>query len=108
MQPAQANFYLSPDYIDRAGIGMGLGRYETVMEGREAVDSEEDMRALITKVRYFQSNDPDNCIFDPISELTGTVINGKRYLLSVMREGGKAGLEKSIEQMIVRFWNSQL
>ena len=112
MQPAQANFYLSPDYIDRAGIGMGLGRYETVMEGREAVDSEEDMRALITKVRYFQSNDPDNCIFDPISELTGTVINGKRYLLSdikdesnreflmsVMREGGKAELEKSVEQM---------
>ena len=112
MQPAQANFYLSPDYIDRAEIGMGLGRYETVMEGREAVDSEEDMRALITKVRYFQSNDPDNCIFDPISELTGTVINGKRYLLSdikdesnreflmsVMREGGKAELEKSVEQM---------
>ena len=49
MQPAQANFYLSPDYIDRAGIGMGLGRYETVMEGREAVDSEEDMRVLSTR-----------------------------------------------------------
>ena len=108
MQPAQANFYLSPDYIDRAEIGMGLGRYETVLEGREAVDSEENMHALITKVRYFQSNAPDTCIFDPISKLTGTVINGKRYLLSVMREGGKAGLEKSIEQMIVRFWNSQL
>ena len=49
MQPAQANFYLFPDYIDRAGIGMGLGRYEAVMEGREAVNIEEDMRALSTR-----------------------------------------------------------
>ena len=112
MQPAQANFYLSPDYIDRAEMGTGLGRYKTVMEGREAVDSEEDMRALITKVRYFQSVDPDNCIWDPISEATGTVIDGKRYLLSdvrdesnreilmnFMREDGKAELEKTIEQL---------
>ena len=112
MQPAQANFYLSPDYIDRAEMGTGLGRYKTVMEGREAVDSEEDMRALITKVRYFQSVDPDNCIWDPISEATGTVIDGKRYLLSdvrdesnreilmnFMREDGKVELEKSIEQL---------
>ncbi len=112
MQPAQANFYLSPDYIDRAEMGTGLGRYKTVMEGRESVDSEEDMRALITKVRYFQSVDPDTCIFDPISEITGTVIDGKRYLLSdikdesnreilmnFMREDGKAELEKTIEQL---------
>lgn len=112
MQPAQANFYLSPDYSERAEIGMGLGRYATVMEGRDSVDSEEDMRALITRVRYFQSNDPDSCIWDPVSEVTGTVINGKRYLLSdirdesnrellmdYMREGGKAELTKSIEQL---------
>ncbi len=84
MQQAQANFYLSPEYKDKATLGMGFGRYDTVMAGIDAVENEDDMRSLINKVRYLQSNDPDTCAFDPITEHTGAVIDGKTYYIKDM------------------------
>ena len=68
-QPAQTNFYLHPDYRNKAVIGAGMGRYDVVMKGRENVKSEKDMMDLMHKVRYTQFLDPDHAQFDPRGEL---------------------------------------
>jgi hypothetical protein len=81
MQKVQANFYINPEYRDRATVGTGMGRYNTVMKGWDAVDSREDMLALIRKVKYLQMFDPDTCQFDPLGELTESVIDGKKYYI---------------------------
>ncbi len=81
MQQAHANFYISPEYKDRATIGAGMGRYDVVMEGIDAVESEADMRELIEKVRYLQTLWPDTCQFDPVAEFAGTEIDGKTYYI---------------------------
>ncbi len=81
MQQAQANFYLSPEYADRVTVGQGMGRYDVVMAGVKNVDSERDMRALIECVRYRQNLDPETCIWDPVGEIPGTVIEGKTYYI---------------------------
>ncbi len=80
-QQGQANFYLSPEYKDKAVYGPGIGRYNTLMAGIESVTSEKDMLNLINKVRYQQMYDPDTCQFDATSDLTGVDINGKKYTI---------------------------
>ncbi len=87
MQKVQANFYLSPEYRDRATIGAGMGRYDTVMSGWDAVDSKQDMLNLIKKVRYLQTLDPETCQFDTVGELAGSVIDGRTYYIKDVLDG---------------------
>ncbi len=70
-QNCQTNFYLNDEYKDKAIIGSGVGRYELLESGIGAVENEDDMMALIKKVRYSQMLDPYNCLFDPRSEFSG-------------------------------------
>lgn len=94
MQQAHANFYLSPDYKDKAMLGTGVGRYETVMAGIGDVDNEADMLDLIREVRYQQILDVDTCKFDPASEYLGVELNGKVYYLQDLKD------PKSYEELI--------
>ncbi|MCQ2513409.1 MAG: linear amide C-N hydrolase [Lachnospiraceae bacterium] len=66
--PAHTNFYITQKFADKEEYKIGLGRYEVVMEGVEAVNSEEDMFELIDKVTYYQSYFPEKCKYDPRSE----------------------------------------
>ncbi len=68
---AQANFYLHPDYKDKAIFGSGYGRYELVTKGVGDVKSEADMLELMYKVRYSQMMTPETSEFDPLTEMTG-------------------------------------
>lgn len=63
-QRAQTNFYVTKKFAEKEEYKVGLGRYETIMEGIEAVNSEEDMFELINKVTYFQSYFPGKCKYD--------------------------------------------
>ncbi len=104
MQKVQANFYLSPEYRDRATLGSGFGRYDTVMNGWDAVDSENDMSRLMKKVRYLQILDPDTCEFNPVSEITGAEVDGKKYFIKdVLDPNNKeiliAGLRESFKPL---------
>ena len=75
-QNCQTNFYLNDEYKDKAIIGSGTGRYELLESEIESVQSEDDMTALMKKVRYSQIRDPYNCLFDPRSEYSGV---GEKY-----------------------------
>ena len=75
-QNCQANFYVNDEYKDRAIIGSGIGRYALLESEIESVKSEDDMTALMKKVRYSQILDPYNCLFDPRSEYSGA---GEQY-----------------------------
>ncbi len=70
-QRCQANFYINDDYKDKAVIGSGIGRYALLESEIGAVESEDDMMALMKKVRYSQVRDPYHCPFDARSELCG-------------------------------------
>ena len=70
------NFFLGKGYRDRALYGSGLGRYEVLKAGRDAVQTEEDMAHLMSLVQYSKSLNPDTCPFDVRSEYTGTHIPG--------------------------------
>lgn len=67
----QANFYVNPEYKDRATMGSGIGRYDLLTSSIDEVKSESDMTSLMKKVRYSQMLDPYNCPFDPTSEMCG-------------------------------------
>ncbi len=114
-QNCQTNFYVNEEYREKAVIGDGIGRYNLLCSEIDKVESEEDMAALIRKVRYTQTLDPYNCLFDPCGENTGF---GEEYesvggaltiemcaseeyrdlLLQIMEEKGKTEREKSIQQ----------
>ena len=70
-QKCQTNFYLNPEYKDRAIIGSGIGRYELLQSQIDSVKTVDDMAELIKKVRYSQILDPYNCLFDPRTESCG-------------------------------------
>ena len=72
-QQAQANFYIDPNLQSIEELKAGVGRYNKVMEGIDAVESEEDMFKLIDSVTYFQFYDPENCQFDYRSENVGAL-----------------------------------
>ncbi len=86
MQQAQANFYINPEYKDKAVYGSGLGRYDTVMAGVEDVHDEADMLDLIRQVRYQLCVDLDTCPFDTLSEEVGEVINGRTITLQDLND----------------------
>lgn len=70
-QQAQANFYLEPELASMQELKAGVGRYNYVMAGIDAVENEEDMFELIDGVSYYQTYFPDKCKFDNRSEFTG-------------------------------------
>ena len=110
-QPAQTNFYLHPDYRNKAVIGAGMGRYDLVMKERDNVKSEKDMMDLMHKVKYTQFLDPDHAQFDPRGELSCRM--GKVYLtmkdvmsdefrdmaLDYLRKHGAEERAKSVDQL---------
>ncbi len=69
MANCQTNFYLNEEYKDKAIIGGGAGRYDTLQEGIGAVKTQQDMQDLIAKVKYTQLWEPDTCQFDPRGEM---------------------------------------
>ena len=86
MQQAQANFYLNPEYKDKAVFGTGVGRYATVMAGVGDVHSEADMLSLIRHVRYQYCVDPESCPFDTVAEDVGSTIDGKLITLQNIKD----------------------
>ena len=68
---SQCNFYVNDEYKDKATMGSGLGRYDLLNFEIDSVESEEDMAALMKKVRYSQILDPRTCKFDATSEVCG-------------------------------------
>ena len=113
-QNCQTNFYINDEYKTRATLGTGLGRYELLRSEIDQVNTEDDMMALINKVRYTQILDPLNCPFDPCSECCGEPIDedgnvltlqmcaeGKYRdaILSGMEKTGAIERAKSIEQL---------
>ena len=115
-QNCQTNFYINDEYKDKAIIGNGVGRYELLESEIESVKTEDDMTALMKKVRYSQICDPYNCLFDPRSEYSGT---GEKYesvggiltigmcaddqykdmIFEAMEAAGAKEREKSIQQL---------
>lgn len=67
-QQAQTNFYITDRFAEKQEYKCGLGRYETIMKGIDAVKNEKDMFDLINKTTYFQSYYPDRCLYDWRSE----------------------------------------
>lgn len=112
----QTNFYINKEYKDRAIIGLGKGRYDTIEPHIDECKTEEDMKNLIDKVKYGRNFDPDTCPFDVRGELPGIdpvafkdfggylsteeafKEENKELILNYMREDGKKVLAKSIEQ----------
>ena len=115
-QNCQTNFYINDEYKNKAIIGNGTGRYELLTSEIGSVKNEDDMTALMKKVRYSQMLDPYNCLFDPRSEVSGT---GEQYeafggmltldmcaddkykdtILEAMEASGSAEREKSVQQL---------
>lgn len=115
-QNCQANFYINEEYKDRAIIGSGIGRYELLESEIESVKNEDDMTALMKKVRYSQILDPYNCLFDPRSEFSGVgeqyaALGGmltldmctdeqyKEMIFEVMEASGSQERAKSVQQL---------
>ncbi len=73
-QNCQANFYINEEYRDKAVLGTGLGRYALLRSEIEQVKTQDDVTALMKKVRYSQVLDPYNCLFDSCSESCGEEI----------------------------------
>ena len=72
---AQTNFYLNEECNAKEDIKTGLGRYEALMSGINAVQNKNDLYELMKKVSYswYYSN-YDDCKknhFDPRSEIIG-------------------------------------
>lgn len=70
-QQAQANFYVSEELAAIQELKAGVGRYDKVLEGIDAVQTEDEMFALMDSVSYFQIYDIKNCQFDYRSENVG-------------------------------------
>ena len=96
-QPAQANFYIDPTLQEFEELKAGVGRYNKVMEGIDAVESEEDMFKLIDSASYFQFYDPENCQFDYRSENVGALAFASYDVC--MDENYKDFLDAAMSQM---------
>lgn len=117
-EPAQTNFFLTPEYHNKAVYGSGVGRYARLMEGIDAVKTEDDMLNLMNKVSYSQLIMKDEWTFDPRSDFTtdvehpalaqfgGTLTlkaaldeKNREVLYEQIRELGRAERVKSIDQL---------
>lgn len=74
-QQAQANFFINEELAEIQELKAGVGRYDKVMEGIDAVQTEDDMYKLIDSVSYYQTYFPDKCQFDNRSEFIGILPN---------------------------------
>lgn len=72
-QQAQANFYITEELYDIQELKAGVGRYDYVMNGIDAVQTEDDMFNLMNDVTYYQTYFPEICKFDNRSEFTGSL-----------------------------------
>lgn len=72
-QQCHANFYINPDWNKIESFKAGLGRYDKVMEGIDAVQSQSQMFDLMDSVSYFQYYDIKTCKFDYRSENVGAL-----------------------------------
>lgn len=72
-QSAQANFYVNEYGYALQDTKTGIGRYENLINGIDAVKTKEDLFNLINTVTYFQTYDPYNCKYDPRSENLGSL-----------------------------------
>lgn len=70
-QQAQANFYINEKLAKDQTLKTGIGRYDKVMAGIDAVQTQEQMYELMDSVSYFQAYYPDKCQFDNRSEFVG-------------------------------------
>lgn len=70
-QKAQANFYIDKEMAAIEDYKAGVGRYDTVMSGIDAVTGEEDMLELMKSVNYFNFYSPYTCKYDVRSEFVG-------------------------------------
>lgn len=69
--PIQTNFYLEEFYRNQEDYQAGLGRYELLEKGLDAVYFEEDMFKLIKKVSYTQAYNYKVANFDVRTEFVG-------------------------------------
>ena len=117
MENCQTNFYLNEEYKDKAIIGNGNGRYDTLKEGVGAVKTQEDMEDLIAKVKYTQLWEPDTCQFDPRGEFSDInpelfkeyggyftmeqafAEENKEYIMNLLRESGAIEKVKPLSQL---------
>ena len=67
-QAIQTNFYISEKYRAVEDYQSGLGRYEVMEEGLDAVESKKDMYNLMSKVLYSQVYDRENSQFNVLTE----------------------------------------
>lgn len=74
-QQAQANFFIDEELAEIQELKAGVGRYDKVMEGIDAVQTEDEMYDLIDSVSYYQTYFPDKCQFDNRSEFIGILPN---------------------------------
>lgn len=115
-QNCQTNFYINAEYKDKAVLGSGTGRYDLLQSEIGSVKTEDDMTALMKKVRYTQKADPYNSLFDPRSEVCG---QGEAYaqfggiltlamaaddqykdtILAAMEESGAKVRAKSVQEL---------
>ncbi len=116
MAICQTNFYINEEYKDRCVIGLGLGRYNTLMANYDKVNSQKGMEELIDLVRYTRSLDPDTSTFDPRGELPdinpelfkdfGGFLStkeafkeeNKELFMDALRKAGKIDLAKTLEE----------
>ena len=117
-QNAQTNFFLTPEYREKAIFGSGVGRYATLQNGIGAVRTQEDLMDLMNKVSYSQLIMKDEWTFDPRTEFTGagegdvyaqfggalrikdaTAEENRDYIYNMIREYGRGERDKSIKQL---------
>ena len=117
-QNAQTNFFLTPEYREKAMFGSGVGRYATLQNGIGAVRTQEDLMDLMNKVSYSQLIMKDEWTFDPRTEFTGagegdvyaqfggalrikdaTAEENRDYIYNMIREYGRGERDKSIKQL---------
>lgn len=117
-QQAQTNFYIDEDMAAIEEFKCGVGRYETVMGGIDAVQSEKEMFQLMNKVTYYQCYFPEICQYDLRSEFVAEYPNwtydyvmAKENQDEVMEEVNKAGkymssLTRQEQQNAKEYWES--
>ena len=117
-QQAQANFYVDKEMNEIESFKTGIGRYNKVMEGIDAVKTEDDMFKLMDSVSYFQVYDIENCQFDYRSENVGALSyatndfvmdkENQKIIEAVMKENG--AYVRSLTRQQLRdaneFWES--
>ena len=96
-QQAQANFYISEELAAIQELKAGVGRYDKVLEGIDAVQTEDEMFALMDSVSYFQIYDINHCQFDYRSENVGAEPYATYDYL--MAEENQAYIEEAMLQL---------